>query len=153
MGVKCTTPKEQIAKEISEATQRYKKALIYNLSYCGEACVKRARAGHSMGEHTDATYQDRTGNLTSSIGYCVSIDGNIVNMSGFETVGTEGKGTSDGKSYIKKLAAQYPNKVALIVVAGMEYASYVKNMGYDVIDGAELLAENIVPRLLKQIGY
>ena len=58
-----------------------------------------------------------------------------------------------GAAFAKKLVRRFPHGVCLIVVAGMEYAAHVKNKGYDVLDSSELLADRIVPSMLKQLGF
>jgi hypothetical protein len=40
----------------------------------------------------------------------------------------------------------------LILVAGKEYAAYV-SARYDVLDSAELLAEKLLPGILKKLGF
>jgi hypothetical protein len=64
-----------------------------------------------------------------------------------------GEGSSGGLKYAKQLAAEYPKHVVLIVVAGMNYAHYVNNMGLDILDSAEILAEKQVPKLLRRLGF
>lgn len=39
--------------------------------------------------------------------------------------------------------------VALVVVAGMNYAAYVEAKGYNVLSSAEHLAERELPRMLE----
>ena len=60
-------------------------------------------------------------------------------------------GGSSGKAYAEKLAAKFPQGIALIVVAGMEYAAFVQNKGYNVLIEAEDFAINEVAKLLKTI--
>jgi hypothetical protein len=35
----------------------------------------------------------------------------------------------------------------------MNYAAYVERNGYNVLTSAELLADELVPKLLKQLGF
>jgi len=62
-------------------------------------------------------------------------------------------GSSKGAAYVKSLARKFPQGICLIVVAGMNYASYVSAKGLDVLDSSELLAERLVPQMLKQLGF
>lgn len=45
-----------------------------------------------------------------------------------------------GKEFANQIAADYPLGYALILVAGMEYASFVEGKGFDVITGSTLNA-------------
>lgn len=81
-------------------------------------------------------------------------DGQIVQMSDF-SLSDKGSdrvtGQQTGKSYIRQLAAKYPSGIALIVVAGMNYAVHVQKR-FDVLDSAELKAEEIIPQLLATLN-
>ena len=57
------------------------------------------------------------------------------------------------RKFAREIAKEYPNDMCLIVVAGMKYAAYVSAKGYDVIEGAELLAEEQAKKLLKQLEF
>jgi hypothetical protein len=127
--------------------ERLTEALVYNLCAIGEQVLIAARSTNS--------YKDQTGNLRSSVGYIVAIDGEVVRMSDFEpsergTDKTTGQNT--GKTYAQKLIDKYPKGIVLLVVAGMKYASYVSAKGLDVLDSSELLAERLIPQMLKQLG-
>lgn len=128
---------------LAEMVERTERAIMRNLSYAGEECVNVARQSH--------TYRDQTGNLTSSVGYVISKDGHLVKAGDFNTVKQGGQGSRDGKEYAKQLVSEFPQGIVLIVVAGMNYAAHVSNRGYDVIDSAELKANQIVPVLLAQL--
>ena len=62
-------------------------------------------------------------------------------------------GAKSGIQYAKEVARQFPEGIVLIVVAGMNYASFVSATGRDVLDSAELLADKLVPQILKQLGF
>lgn len=103
----------------------------------GERCVAQAR--------DKGSYQDRTGNLRNSIGYVVLRDG--VKVGGSNPIRQE------GKKFLEELSWKYRNGIVLIIVAGMNYATYVEARNYDVLTSAELLAERLVPKLLKDLGF
>ena len=145
MPIRNNTAEAEIAARIDEQLRRIDKAIIYNLSYVGEQVLNAARGTNS--------YKDRTGNLRSSIGYVIARDGEIVQMSGFSVVKDGSEGSAEGKDYAAQLAANFHSGYVLIVVAGMDYAFYVKKKGYDVIDSAELLAEQLVPKMLKSLKF
>lgn len=145
MGIRQTTPASEIDRYIEQQVERLIKATIYNLQFIGERCLNAARDTNS--------YKDRTGNLRSSLGYVIVCDGKIVYQSDFEVVLQGKTGAKSGIQYAKEVARQFPEGIVLIVVAGMNYASYVSDKGYDVIDSAELLADRLVPQILKQLGF
>ena len=99
------------------------------------------------------TYRDQTGNLSSSIGYAVSIDGQVVQCSSFQVVLNGSEGAKDGLEYVQDVISKYPQGIVLVIVAGKNYAVYVSDKGYDVLDSAETLAETLVPRMMKQLGF
>lgn len=137
--------KVQVANIVRQTMDARVNMAIQVLQYIGEQCVNEARNKHK--------YTDRTGNLSSSIGYVVSNNGKIIGRSDFSVVKEGGEGSSGGLKYAEQLAAEYPKHVVLIVVAGMNYAHYVNNMGLDVLDSAEILAEKQVPKLLRRLGF
>ncbi len=145
MGITQKTPESEIDKYIKMQVERIINALIYNLQYVGERCLNAAR-------ETDS-YKDRTGNLRSSLGYVIVLDGKIKYQSDFEVVKQGGNGAKSGIQYAKEVARQFPEGIVLIVVAGMKYASFVSATGRDVLDSAELLADKLVPQILKQLGF
>jgi hypothetical protein len=145
MPIKRLTPTAEIDRYITGRVEAIKKALVYNLYAVGEQVLNAARLTNS--------YKDQTGNLRSSIGYVVAVDGEIVQMSSFEVVKDGGEGSRGGKEYAMQLVRDFPQGVVLIVVAGMNYASYVSAKGYDVLDSSELLADKLVPQMLQQLGF
>ena len=145
MPIKRLTPTTEIDRYIAGRVEAIKKALVYNLCAVGEQVLNAARLTNS--------YKDQTGNLRSSIGYVVAIDGEIVQMSSFDTVKEGREGSRGGKEYAMQLVRDFPHGIVLIVVAGMNYASYVSAKGYDVLDSSELLADKLVPQMLQQLGF
>ena len=145
MPIRQITPMSEIDRYTEQRLRGLEQAVIRTLTYCGEVCLNVARSTNS--------YKDQTGNLRSSIGYVVAVDGRIVNQSDFETVKRGGDGSKQGAAFAKQLVRRFPKGVCLIVVAGMDYAVHVKNRGYDVLDSSELTADRIVPYMLKQLGF
>lgn len=145
MPIKNLTPEGAISEFIGQQVERVTSALIYNLCAVGEQVLNQARSTNS--------YKDQTGNLRSSIGYVVAVDGEVVQSSSFDVVKDGADGSRDGKSYALDLVKQFPEGIVLIVVAGMNYASYVSAKGYDVLDSSEVLADRLVPEILKQLGF
>lgn len=144
---------------------------IFNLlAAAGEMFVKYAREQH--------TYEDRTGNLRSSIGYLVYRDGVEVLSSSFAKVqgygensaivnfktkdgkmvkfhakGQSGDGTQgavQGRQMAETIAMSYPGYV-LVGVAGMQYAAAVEAKGYDVVTGACSQAESWLKKSIQSV--
>lgn len=146
MPTKCTTPISAIDKYIKQQCERREKALFNLLCYAGERCVNEARSYHGR------TYTDRTGNLRSSIGYVVVINGEIRQMGGFEVILSGAEGAQNGKNLALEVAGRYPHETVLIVVAGRTYARNVAARGFNVLQSAEQLAESLMPTLLRGLS-
>lgn len=162
MSIKRRTTNAEIARYMAARIEALNKVLVRNMCTIGEQVVNHARSlpspnaaafgGKAVPPH-QPNYIDWSSNLRSSIGYAVTVDGNIVQMSSFEVVGNGDEGSKEGRDYVRKLAKNFPLGIVLIVVAGKEYASYVSAKGYDVIDSAELLARDLAPKMLKTLGF
>lgn len=135
------TPNDHIQRHLMNEVAKRERVLARNLKYVGEQCVNYAR------DH--GTYEDQTGNLRSSVGYIVVQNGKVIAGS---RIGTN-EGGEKAREFLDKLINEFSNQTALIVVAGMNYASSVEAKGYDVITGSELLAERLVPEMLTKLGY
>lgn len=115
--------------------------VIESLTRVGEEAVKLAKL-----IPPERGFTDRTGNLRSSIGYVVLVDGKPVNVA-FAAV----KGGHAGVNEGQRLALQVGSKTegyALVVVAGMNYAVHVESKGRDVLTSAEKFAEKEIAKHL-----
>ena len=143
--------------------------MVEKLCYVGEEVVKYARTlpspnvkdfepGKPIPPHKP-NYMDWTANLRSSIGYVVLWDGRVIVQSDFSPIrskrtGNSGiEGTKAGKAFLQQLIAENGTGLVLIVVAGMPYAAYVEAKGYDVLDSAEIKANEIVKRMLSKLKF
>ena len=159
MAITLKTPRAQIEQYVIKRTKSIENVVIRNLLYVGEQLVNHARNlpspsaadfdGHIPPHQPN--YIDWTANLRSSIGYVLVVDGQVVKTSSFEPVSGGDEGAESGRNFVTKLAEGIQSGIALIVVAGMHYAKYVTARGYDVIDSAELLAQKLIPQMLKQL--
>ena len=140
MPIKCTTSAAEIDGYLDRKAELLHWKHIEILKRVGRAAVKEARQNHR--------YKDRTGNLTSSIGYCIVDNGKVIEESSFDTVLNGSQGSTDGREYLSRLVSEHPSGLVLIVVAGMEYAAYVEAKNLNVLDSAELLAESYLKELL-----
>ncbi len=150
MPIVLKTPNEKIKADFAGGyNAKVRQVLINTLFYVGESCIREAR------DH--GKYTDRTGNLRSSIGYSVVEDGVTLRDSAPQSFsGPEGsgaQGAENGKSFLETVKSSHNKGLVLIVTAGMNYAVYVEARGYNVLTSAELLADKLVPQLLKQIGF
>lgn len=149
MPIKVKTPSATLSTSINkEIDERVTGVIINTLKYVGEQCVKEAREG--------GTYQDQTGNLRSSIGYAIVNDGRIVSdglNNQFQQFKDGAQGVDEAKKYLQEVGTRFKG-IALVVVAGMKYAYYVEKIHNRVVlSSAELLADQLVPQLLTQLGF
>ena len=121
MGIKVSGI-EGIIKQLKEDIQKKREEVAAELSIVGEKVVNGILNGET------SSWNDQSGNLRSSVGYIVTIDGQIESEGGFRRFADADEGPSKGKAYARTLAPQYSEGVALIIVAGMEYAAYVEAM-------------------------
>ena len=154
-----------IVRNVKAKTENLKQRCIDTFCYVGERCVSEAR---KAGE-----YNDITGNLRSSIGYVVLANGKtyqygkpktfrgsmkVKNAKGRLVRSRGNEGVKEAQNVLenlaKEFAAKYPKGIVLIVSAGMKYAIYVEEYhNLNVLTSAELLADELVPRLLLQLGF
>lgn len=114
--------------------------IIIQLQYLGQECVSRIRR-----RGKSESWIDHTGNLRSSVGSAVYEDGKKMLATAFESVLGGQEGSVAGKRMIDALAKEYSQTYAMVVVAGMDYASYVENMnGKDVLASTRLWAESVI---------
>lgn len=141
------TPKSQIDAYIAKQIELKENVIIKELAYIGKECVNEAK--------TNPGYIDQTGNLRSSIGFMVLKNGSVIHQGGFEMVkeGAE-KGVIEGKKFAGELIARNSKGLVLVLVAGMNYAVRVETeLSRNVIMSGELLAEKLVPQLMKELGF
>jgi phage gpG-like protein len=153
MGIKA---EDEITKALSQFAEILHHEILRAFSYLGEDCVKRIR--DRSGEES---WFDQTGNLRSSIGYAVYEEGKTILASSFQQILQGSEGTNTGRKMIESLAKSYSETYALVVVAGMDYASAVEARdNKDVLASAELYARGKIQetmnkaaeRALKKIG-
>lgn len=133
--------KDELKTKMSEITD----FLIFRFEQIGEECVKIAR--------DNGSYHDITGNLRSSIGYAIFVDGKTVRQGAAKQfVGSQGdgaKGAAEGQALLNTLKSKFPWGVVLVICAGMEYAAYVEDIRHkDVLTSAEHVAERLVKELM-----
>ena len=148
MGIEANFDMKAIDKYLSERLDTLDELIIRNLNFLGMKCV-------SLAKSLD-TYKDRTANLRNSIGYVVLKNGRVkyenfkAEKQGAEL--SEESGVLIGLEFARDLAKRFSEGYVLIVVAGMQYASYVEDIHHlDVLSSAEKLAESEIENVAKKI--
>jgi hypothetical protein len=146
MAIKSNFTKDDVRKRFDAFLNEIEKKQIARLQRLGEMCLVEAR--------TNKGYMMQTGALLSSTGYEVFIDGVAIHSqfdaaSGAESNAAE-TGIKSGQS-IAETIGKGTKGIALVVVAGMNYAAYVEAKGYNVLSSAEHLAERELPRMLEKL--
>lgn len=146
MAIKPNFIKEDVRKRFDAFLNEIEKKQIARLQRLGEMCLVEAR--------TNKGYMMQTGALLSSTGYEVFVDGVAIHSkfdaaSGAESNAAE-MGIKSGQS-IAETIGKGTKGIALVVVAGMNYAAYVEAKGYNVLSSAEHLAERELPRMLEKL--
>ena len=146
MAIKPNFTKDDVRKRFDAFLNVIEKKQIARLQRLGEMCLVEAR--------TNKGYMMQTGALLSSTGYEVFVDGVAIHSqfdaaSGAESNAAE-TGIKSGQS-IAETIGKGTKGIALVVVAGMNYAAYVEAKGYNVLSSAEHLAERELPRMLEKL--
>lgn len=146
MAIKPNFTKDDVRKRFDAFLNEIEKKQIARLQRLGEMCLVEAR--------TNKGYMMQTGALLSSTGYEVFVDGVAIHSqfdaaSGAESNAAE-TGIKSGQS-IAETIGKGTTGIALVVVAGMNYAAYVEAKGYNVLSSAEHLAERELPRMLEKL--
>lgn len=89
-------------------------------------------------------FANHTGALSSSIGWAIAKDGQLLHVGGFIASGLGGgEGRVAGLSLARDMARDSKG-IQLILLAGMDYATNVETKGFDVTTSGELLMEELV---------
>ena len=129
-----------LSKRLHKSVDDVSEKILQALDSTGQRMVEMAR--------NTKTYQDKTGNLTASIGYGVYYKGVQHSVGGFGN----GEGGQKGLAKLEQVATMHrAAKYVLIVVAGMDYATYVERSGYVVLDTAGLQFDNIATTELNKV--
>lgn len=150
MGVKANFDWNGIDKYLEDRRKLLENLILRNLNYLGMKCVTYAKSLD--------TYKDQTGNLRNSIGYVIVRNGQIVeslfqsDSQGQENKTSEKSGEEEGIKFAKEAAQNFREGYVLIVVAGMDYASYVEDVHHlDVLQPAETLAKSEIQKIIVSI--
>ena len=146
-----------IVRNIKAKADSLKERCVETFCYVGERCVTEAR---KAGEYNDITGNLRSNGRAYQYGKPKTYRGNqkVRNTKGRLVKSRGDNGVKEGQALLDRLAdeysARYAQGIVLIVAAGMKYAVYVEELhNLNVLASAELLADDLVPRLLLQLGF
>ena len=135
---------KMVEKQVKEEAQRIEADLLYLLEYLVEELINHAKES--------AEYEDQTSNLKGSIGGVVLKDGKPITYRGFIQEGKGDKGPKEGLSFINYLSGIFNQGYVILVVAGMEYATYVEDIHQlNVLSKTELLMNKELPLMLAKL--
>lgn len=122
---------------IDQKVDTWLESIMEKYRKAGRQFTERARSKVKSGPFTGGGFGNITYDLRSSIGYLLMYNGMVIE-SYFPTVSTGKDGSTTGDAYAREIATgnSFDNGIALICVAGKEYAYYVEAKGYDVISGS-----------------
>ena len=142
MGLRSAGSINFFREKVNAAKLNIETATLLRLQRLGEMAV-----AHAKSVPPESGFMDRTGNLRSSIGYAVYLNGSLKtkNFSG------TGEGVNQGIEVCNDVAKDYPTGWLLVVVAGMEYALAVESRGRDVLTTAEQLVQQLMPIELEKL--
>lgn len=146
MGIKAQFTHEQLKRRFDAFLAMVKKKQIARMQRLGEMCLIEAR--------NNKGYMMQTGALLSSTGYTIFVDGVALHSQFDAASGAESNAAQNGIKAGQALAEKVGKNtkgVALVVVAGMDYAAYVEAKGYNVLSSAEHLAQRELPRMLEKL--
>lgn len=142
MGIASSFSRDDAQNQSDAFLNEVETLQIEVLQELGEMCVTEMRLNKG--------YMMQTGAMTSSSGYSVYKDGVAVHTAFEAASGAAEKGMRIGRELANKVGKE-TSGVALVVVAGMNYAVYVESKGKNVISSAERLAQRELPRMISEL--
>ena len=140
MGIKPNFNSKDLRKLQDQIEQNMFQQAIKAYQYIGEKLISHAR--EKVG------FTDQTGNLRSSIGYILFVNGQVYNSN---YLGSS-EGQAEGKKLASDIKAGIPKQpIVLVCTAGMNYAYQVETKGYNVLSATENYAESVVKSLLEKL--
>lgn len=140
--------KNEIRRQMEAVNLKIQAGIFEELKLIGREAVNIMRSTKAN------DYTDQTGNLRSSCGYAVAFNGTLKAQSGFEVVKDGYDGSEEGEALARRIAIEdsQGQRWALVLVAGMNYASYVQNLhGRDVMESATVIAENMAREFQRKL--
>jgi hypothetical protein len=132
---------KELINHIARRAKLIESSLIMYLEYAVSELTEHAI--------TNKGYNDITSNLKSSIGGGVFKDGKPVTYRGFEGAA---KGVKTGLEFLNSLISSVGSGYTIVIVAGMEYATYVENFhGLNVLKKTELAAPAVMKSMIDEL--
>ena len=147
MGIKANFSMNDVRKHFDAFLDMVEKKQIERLQLLGEMCVREAR--------TNKGYMMQTGALLSSTGYEIFVDGVAIHSQFDVANGADGEAATNGVKAGQDVAEKIGKEtkgVALVVVAGMNYAYYVEAKGYNVLHQSNILLQQHVKELKERLN-
>lgn len=140
---------DDIEKIIEEFLNRVVRIIKNELSQIGLEAISEAR----LKSKQQGGFDDQTGNLRSSMYYCLIYNGEII-IEDFEASNKgsdKQSGIESAKKASRDIASEDNEGWGIVIGAAMEYASWVEAKGFDVITGATLSAESKLKRAMQNV--
>lgn len=137
LNIKATFKIEDIAGNFQQFEESSRAALIDKLKRVGREQVKLAKS-----VEPPLGYYDDTGDLSSSKGAMVFVDGKEV-YNYFTLTEGGSNGMKEGRKFARQIGSETTG-IALVIVAGMFYAKYVEAHNKDVISGTSEYLEDML---------
>lgn len=146
MAIKANFTKDDVRARFDAFLDEIQRKQIDRLKQLGEMCLVEAR--------NNKGYMMQTGALLSSTGYQVFVDGVAIHSQFEAASGAQSDAAAQGIKAGQTIAdtiGKGTKGVCLVVVAGMNYATYVEARGKNVLTSAKNLAERELPRMLEKL--
>jgi len=133
----------ELFKVLKKSKQQLMETIVEKLHFVGLQCVEKMKVS-TLASRDGIMYkpwEQNSGALASSMGYVVMVDGKSASVSAM---------SAEGTSYATQVAEENPIEIGLILVAGMNYATFLlhgtKHIegNYDVLVSASLHAEDLL---------
>lgn len=145
IGMVITTNMKSLAAEIEKAIEA---EVVKHLSAVLHRAIELVRT-----KMLDKAYEDHTGNLNSSTGFIIYKDGRVVHQDfRLSDKGTDRQtglqtGLNEALSELRETSGW-----GVVMVSGMEYASWVQSRGYEVVLGAAKNLDAALREAFNELG-
>lgn len=146
MGLKANFSRKDIKEALEMEKMKFHMVVLRELGKAGKEFIRLAWNKTA----NEGGFNNVSGGLRSSIAYAVVYKGNIM-MSGYSSNGTV-NGKSNAKRLIAEQKVKYKDGYALLVVAGMDYATKVESKGRDVILGSSLIISDMLINAINKLN-
>lgn len=144
IGIEATYKMRDVEAYIDKKSQEWYNRILESLRQKGRDFTSKARARTKV----EGGFNNITWNLRESIGYLLIHDGKVIE-SFFPKIAEANGGAVTGDAFARQISTDnyFDKGIVLLMVAGMDYASFVQNRGIDVLDTSSLEFEKELQRL------